>query len=35
VAIAFDANNSGAWAFHCPHLYPMAAGMMSAAKYEA
>lgn len=35
VTIAFDAINPGAWAFHCHHLYHMAAGMMSAVRYEA
>jgi FtsP/CotA-like multicopper oxidase with cupredoxin domain len=24
VTIAFDANNTGRWAFHCHHLYHMA-----------
>jgi FtsP/CotA-like multicopper oxidase with cupredoxin domain len=35
VVIAFDANNPGEWAFHCHHLYHMAAGMMTAVKYSA
>jgi FtsP/CotA-like multicopper oxidase with cupredoxin domain len=35
VSIAFDAVNPGkAWAFHCHHLYHMAAGMMTAVRYE-
>jgi FtsP/CotA-like multicopper oxidase with cupredoxin domain len=34
VAIAFDADNPGRWAFHCHHLYHMAAGMMSTLDYE-
>ena len=35
VTIAFDATNAGEWAFHCHHLYHMAAGMMTTVKYEA
>lgn len=35
VTIAFDAINPGQWAFHCHHLYHMAAGMMAAVNYEA
>lgn len=33
VTIAFDATNPGRWAFHCHHLYHMAAGMMTAVVY--
>ena len=33
VAIAFDANNPGRWAFHCHNLYHMAAGMMTEIRY--
>ena len=35
VTIAFDANNPGRWAFHCHHLYHMAAGMMTFVAYNA
>ena len=35
VTIAFDANNPGKWAFHCHHLYHMAAGMMAFVAYNA
>jgi len=35
VTIAFDANNTGQWAFHCHHLYHMATGMMSFVDYLA
>jgi FtsP/CotA-like multicopper oxidase with cupredoxin domain len=35
VAIAFDADNPGRWAFHCHNLYHMAAGMMTTLEYEA
>ena len=35
VTIAFDANNPGRWAFHCHHLYHMAAGMMAFVAYNA
>lgn len=35
VTIQFDADNPGAWAFHCHHLYHMNAGMMAAIAYEA
>ncbi len=35
VTIAFDANNPGEWAFHCHHLYHMAAGMMTTVRYAA
>lgn len=34
VTIAVDANNPGQWAFHCHHLYHMAAGMMSTFGYR-
>jgi FtsP/CotA-like multicopper oxidase with cupredoxin domain len=34
VTIAFDAANPGEWAFHCHHLYHMAAGMMTTLTYE-
>lgn len=34
VTIAVDADNPGRWAFHCHHLYHMAAGMMAAFAYE-
>ena len=34
VSIAFDANNPGRWAFHCHHLYHMAAGMMAFVAYN-
>ena len=33
VTIAFDASNPGTWAFHCHHLYHMAAGMMTVVEY--
>jgi len=35
VTVAFDAGNPGVWAFHCHHLYHMAAGMMTAVAYQA
>jgi FtsP/CotA-like multicopper oxidase with cupredoxin domain len=35
VTIAFDANNPGAWAFHCHHLYHMNAGMLAAISYRS
>ena len=35
VTIAVDADNPGEWAFHCHHLYHMAAGMMSTFAYSA
>ena len=36
VTIAIDANNPGdQWAFHCHHLYHLAAGMMSTFQYKA
>ena len=34
VTIAIDAENPGRWAFHCHHLYHMAAGMMATFAYE-
>ncbi len=34
VTVAFDADNPGAWAFHCHHLYHMATGMMAMLAYE-
>ncbi len=34
VTIAVDATNQGQWAFHCHHLYHMAAGMMSTFGYR-
>jgi FtsP/CotA-like multicopper oxidase with cupredoxin domain len=34
IAIAVDAANLGRWAFHCHHLYHMAAGMMATFAYE-
>ncbi len=33
MTIAFDADNVGKWAFHCHHLYHMAAGMMQTIDY--
>ncbi len=33
VTVAFDADNSGTWAFHCHHVYHMNAGMMGAVAY--
>jgi len=35
VTIAFDADNSGRWPFHCHHLYHMASGMMTYIGYQA
>ena len=35
VTIAFDADNPGRWAFHCHHMYHMAAGMMTTVEYGA
>jgi FtsP/CotA-like multicopper oxidase with cupredoxin domain len=35
VTIAVEADNAGQWAFHCHHLYHMAAGMMSTFGYRA
>jgi FtsP/CotA-like multicopper oxidase with cupredoxin domain len=34
VSIVFDADNAGLWAFHCHHLYHMAAGMMAVLRYD-
>ena len=34
VTIAFDADHPGKWAFHCHHLYHMAAGMMVMLTYD-
>ncbi|PKR90007.1 copper oxidase [Pleomorphomonas diazotrophica] len=34
VTIAIDAENPGRWAFHCHHLYHMAAGMMGTFAYD-
>ncbi len=33
VAVQFDADNPGNWAFHCHHLYHMNSGMMAAIGY--
>jgi FtsP/CotA-like multicopper oxidase with cupredoxin domain len=33
VTVAVDAENPGQWAFHCHHLYHMAAGMMTTFGY--
>ncbi len=33
VAIQFDADNIGTWAFHCHHLYHMNSGMMASIGY--
>jgi FtsP/CotA-like multicopper oxidase with cupredoxin domain len=33
VTIAFDADNSGRWPFHCHHLYHFNAGMAGAVEY--
>jgi FtsP/CotA-like multicopper oxidase with cupredoxin domain len=35
VAIQFDADNPGTWAFHCHHLYHMNSGMMAALAYSS
>jgi FtsP/CotA-like multicopper oxidase with cupredoxin domain len=35
VAIQFDADNPGTWAFHCHHLYHMNSGMMAAISYSS
>lgn len=35
VTVAVEANNPGQWAFHCHHLYHMAAGMMTTFGYQA
>ncbi|MHB2168994.1 multicopper oxidase family protein [Alsobacter sp. R-9] len=32
--VVVEANNPGRWAFHCHHLYHMAAGMMGTFAYE-
>ncbi len=34
VAIQFDADNPGNWAFHCHHIYHMNSGMMGAIAYQ-
>ncbi len=34
VTVAFDADNPGTWAFHCHHMYHMAAGMMTVVAYD-
>jgi FtsP/CotA-like multicopper oxidase with cupredoxin domain len=34
VTVAFDADNAGTFAFHCHHLYHMAAGMMGFITYD-
>jgi FtsP/CotA-like multicopper oxidase with cupredoxin domain len=33
VAIAFDADNPGRWAFHCHNLYHMMTGMLTEVRY--
>ena len=33
IAIAFDADNPGRWAFHCHNLYHMMTGMMTEVRY--
>lgn len=33
VTVAFDTDNAGRWAFHCHHLYHMAAGMFTTVEY--
>jgi FtsP/CotA-like multicopper oxidase with cupredoxin domain len=35
VAIAFDADDPGRWAFHCHNLYHMMTGMMTEVRYPA
>ena len=35
VTVAVDADNPGEWAFHCHHLYHMAAGMMTTFGYAS
>jgi FtsP/CotA-like multicopper oxidase with cupredoxin domain len=35
VAIAFDANNPGRWAFHCHNLYHMMTSVMTEVRYPA
>ncbi|MFO0875143.1 MAG: multicopper oxidase family protein [Phycisphaerales bacterium] len=34
VAIAFDADNPGLWAFHCHLIYHLASGMFTVVKYD-
>jgi FtsP/CotA-like multicopper oxidase with cupredoxin domain len=34
VAVAFDADNPGRWAFHCHNEYHMMAGMMTSLQYQ-
>ncbi|WP_373371351.1 multicopper oxidase family protein [Microvirga sesbaniae] len=34
VTVAFEADNAGTFAFHCHHLYHMAAGMMGFITYD-
>jgi FtsP/CotA-like multicopper oxidase with cupredoxin domain len=34
IAVAFDADNPGKWAFHCHNEYHMMAGMMTSLQYE-
>jgi FtsP/CotA-like multicopper oxidase with cupredoxin domain len=34
VTIAFDADNSGRWLFHCHNLFHMATGMMTELAYD-
>lgn len=35
VAIRFDADNPGNWAFHCHHMYHMNSGMMGSFRYTS
>lgn len=35
VTVALDADNPGQWAFHCHHLYHMAAGMITTFGYAS
>ena len=35
VAVEFDADHPGKWAFHCHHLYHMVSGMMSTIEYDS
>lgn len=35
VAIQFDADNPGTWAFHCHHIYHMNSGMMGSIAYTS
>jgi FtsP/CotA-like multicopper oxidase with cupredoxin domain len=35
VAVAFNADNPGKWAFHCHNEYHMMAGMMTSLQYES